>query len=482
MADMVTPGDALLRLFEETEDARALLDADGTIVLVNRSCEALLGWSRAELVGQSKGVIVPERLRDEYHGLRELLVASDSHDTVRLNLRASHCDGSEIPVRLTARLIHVGEDRLVSLILQPRADGDADTGFRELLDALLDGNVIVDGNGRIVMVNEQVETLFGYEEAELVDQPVEILVPDSARGGHDILRRGFTGKARRHAMGMGNRVLGRRKDGSTFPVQVLLSSIGTEDGVLVSATIRDLSGVEELMSANDRLRGQFLDTVSHELRTPLTTIMASSEMLVDVLVDVGDDAARTQVEVFVDRIMRAARRELTLIDDLLALTSIEASEAQVSSGYADLTVVARSAVAHVRDRAASRELTIDVVGPDTAMLVPVHERWLARAVGCLLDNAVKFTPPGGRVRVALEGGDDVRLEVQDTGPGVPADEERLVFKRLYRGQKAVSDEIQGAGLGLTIARSIVEAAGGTLVAVPGDGGRFRMSLPFARAS
>src|SRR6478735_3884257 len=117
MADVVTPGDALLRLFEETDDARALLAADGTVVLVNRSCEDLLGWRRDDLVGQSKGVIVPEHLRDEYHGLRELLVASDSHDAIRLNLRASHRDGNEIPVRLTARLIHLGEDRLVSLIL-----------------------------------------------------------------------------------------------------------------------------------------------------------------------------------------------------------------------------------------------------------------------------------------------------------------------------------------------------------------------------
>ncbi|GAA4370319.1 PAS domain-containing sensor histidine kinase [Nocardioides caricicola] len=479
MADLVTPGDALLRLFEETDDARALLDADGTVVLVNRSCEALLGWRRDELVGQSKAVIIPEHLRDEYARLRELLVASDSHDAIRLNLRASHRDGRELPVRLTARLIHLGDDRLVSLVLQPRAEGEGDTGFRELLDALLDGNVIVDGDGRIVMVNEQLETLFGYEEGELVDQPVEVLVPEAARGVHATLRNGFTGKARRHAMGMGNRVLGCRKDGSTFPVQVLLSSIGTEDGVLVSATVRDLSGMEELMSANDRLRGQFLATVSHELRTPLTTIMASSEMLVDSLAGV-DEAARNQVEVFADRIMRAARRELTLIDDLLALTSIEASREQVSSGYADLAVVARGALTHLRDRASARGLTVELSGPDIPLLVPVHEGWLARAVGCLLDNAVKFTPSGGRVLVTLTAGDEARLEVWDSGPGIPPDEEHLVFDRLYRGQNAVADETQGAGLGLTIARSIVESAGGTLVAVPGAGGRFLLSLPFAR--
>lgn len=482
MVHEVAPGEALLRLFEETDDARVLLDAEGRVALVNRSCEQLLGWSRDELLGESKSMLVPERLRDEYHRLRELLIASDSHDAVRLDLRAEHRDGQEIPVRITARLLHLGDARMVSLVLHPRDDGTADTGFREILDALLDGNVIVDGDGHIVMVNVQVVDMFGYPEDELVDQPVELLVPDAAREGHGGLRAGFTGRARRHPMGRGNRVLGRRKDGSTFPVQVLLSSIGTEDGVLVSATIRDLSGVEELMSHNDRLRGQFLATVSHELRTPLTTIMASTEMLADVLAEVADSEARGQVEGYVDRIMRAARRELTLIDDLLALTSIEASEEQVGRGLSELGTVVRGAAAHVRDRAAARGITVETVDPAGPVLVAVHERWLARAVGCLVDNAVKFSPDGGPVTVTVAGGDRAVLEVQDAGPGVPLGEERAVFKRLYRGRNAVAAETPGAGLGLTIARSIVAAVGGTLDVVAGEGGHFRMSLPIATAA
>jgi two-component system, LuxR family, sensor kinase FixL len=481
MGHAVTPGEALLRLFEDADDARVLMDTEGEVLLVNRTCEELVGWSRDDLVGSSKSRLVPDRLQEEYRRLRTLLVASDSHDAVRLNLRARHRDGSEIPVRLTARLIHLGEDRLVSLVLQPRGE-DADTGFRELLDALLDGNVIVDGEGRIVMANDQARTLFGYREDELVDQPVEILVPEAVRATHDGLRHGFTGRARRHAMGRGNRVLGRRKDGTTFPVQVLLSSIGTDDSVLVSATIRDLSGVEELVSRNDQLRGQFLATVSHELRTPLTTILASSEMLADVLGSLEDPATRDEVASYADRITRAARRELTLVDDLLALTSIEASEGQVGRGLSDLGAVARGAVAHHQQRADGRGTMLEMVGDPDPLLVPVQEGWLARALGCVLDNAVKFTPSGGSVTVAV-GADRglATVDVRDTGPGVPEGEEDLVFSRLYRGQNAVAAETAGAGLGLTIARSIVEAAGGTLVALPGPGGCFRMSLPLAGA-
>jgi PAS domain S-box-containing protein len=480
MVRQVAPGDALLRLFEQTDDARVLLGEDGSVVLVNQRLEQLLGWSREELVGQSKRTLVPEHLRDEYARLRELLLSTDSTDAVRLNLRASHRDGHEVPVRMTARLIHLGANRVISLILQPRNEEDIDTNFRELLEALLDGNVIVDGDGRIVMVNQQALEMFGYPEGELLDQPVEVLVPDAVRPAHVAQRTGFTGLARRHAMGQGTRVLGRRRDGSTFPVQVLLSSIGSDDDVLVSATIHDMSEVEALQSQNERLRAQFLATVSHELRTPLTTIMASAEMLVDDLAEDDGPVTRDQVEAYLDRIMRAAQRELALIDDLLALTSIEGEREPVGIGLADLGSVVEGAVAHVRDQADARGLAIRFIVPEAPVPVPANERWIARAVGCLLDNALKFTPSGGGVFVTLSAGEAAVLEVRDTGPGLPPGEEEMVFERLNRGTNAMRAEVQGAGLGLTIARGIVAAAGGTLVAVPSNSGAcFRLSLPMA---
>lgn len=483
MVHEVAPGDALLRLFEQTDDARVLLDADGNLVLVNRSLEQLLGWAREDLVGQSKRTLVPEHLRDEYARLRELLLATDSADAVRLNLRVSHRDGREVPVRMTARLIHLGDHRVISLILVPRSDDDVDTSFREILEGLLDGNVIVDGDGHIVMANQQALEMFGYSEEELLDQPVEVLVPDAVRPAHVAQRAGFTGLARRHAMGQGTRVLGRHRDGSTFPVQVLLSSIGSGDAVLVSATIHDMSEVEALQSQNERLRAQFLATVSHELRTPLTTIMASAEMLVDDLTEGDGPVTRDQVETYLDRIMRAAERELALIDDLLALTSIEGRREPVGVGLADLGAVVEGAVAHVRDRADDRGLAIRAIVPEDPVPVPANERWIARAVGCLLDNAVKFTPPGGEVFVTLGAGEVAVLEVRDTGPGLPPGEEEMVFERLSRGSNALQAEIQGAGLGLTIARGIVAAAGGTLVAVPSDSGAcFRLSLPRTSSS
>jgi PAS domain S-box-containing protein len=474
-------GDALLRLFAQTDDARLLLSAEGVVVLANPQCGELFGWSADELVGTPAARLAPAQHRAEYARLRDLVMGTDSGDATRLELNALHRDGTELRLRVTARVLVLDErTRMLSIVLRPRADTGPD--FRQLLEAVPDGNLVVDGGGRMLMANAAAQAMFGYAEVELVDQPLELLVPEGQRTAHVRRRTGFTGHARRHAMGLGTRVAARRKDGSTFPVSVVISSIGTDDGVLFSATVHDLSELEALRGRNDVLHDQFLATVSHELRTPLTTILASTEMLGDDLADLADDGVRTMVEGYAHRIERAARRELALVDDLLSLTIIEGEAAQLTDGLTDLAVVAETVVADTRDLAAARGLTLSTTTSGAPPIVRAHEGWLERAVRCLVDNAAKFTPRGGRIEVATGAdADEAWLEVGDTGPGVASGDEERVFQRLYRGADAIAAETAGAGLGLTIARSIVRAAGGSLVVVPQElGARLRISAPRAR--
>ncbi|WP_028642445.1 sensor histidine kinase [Nocardioides sp. URHA0020] len=477
-------GEALLRLFAQTDDARLLLTPDGVVTLANPRCAELFGWSVDELVGTSAVRLTPERHREEYAALRDLVLDSDSGDAARVDLVGLHRDGTELRLRVTARAIVLGqESRILSLILQTRDGADSSTGFRDLLEAVPDGNVVVDGRGRILMANAPAQTMFGYREDELLDQPLELLVPEAQRASHVRRRTGFTGRARRHAMGLGTRVVAQRKDGSTFPVSVVISSIGINDDVLFSATVHDLSELEALRGRNDQLRDQFLATVSHELRTPLTTILASAEMLEDDVADLPDERVRALVVRYAERIERAARRELALVDDLLSLTIIEGDAERLGDGLADLTVVAESVVAGERSSVEARGLTISAVSAGHPAVVRAHEGWLERAVRCLVDNAAKFTPRGGRIEVVTGvEGDLAWLEVCDTGPGIPGGDEERVFARLYRGADAVAAETPGAGLGLSIARSIVGAAGGRLEVVPAEGGaRLRITAPRAVA-
>ena len=144
--------------------------------------------------------------------------------------------------------------------------------------------VIVDADGRIVLVNSQAQRLFGWERGELLGQAVEMLVPPRFRQDHAAHRGGFFSRPKVRQMGAGLDLYGLRKDGSEFPVEISLSPIQTEDGPLVASAIRDGSErkrVQHALHEANRLKSEFLANMSHELRTPLNAILGFAELLVD---------------------------------------------------------------------------------------------------------------------------------------------------------------------------------------------------------
>ena len=479
-AEATFVGRALTQLFDDAEDARLLLDTRGVIISVNAACEAMFGHDRSALVGQTGHALAPEDADELSHRLETLLMATEGPRVARFNVRARHDDGHSLAVRVMARVIDVHQDaRLLSLVVVPRTDDGASRQFRSLLEAAPDGKVLVDADGRIVMTNSRISELFGYADGELIHQPIEVLVPEARRETHVAVRGRFAGQARRHTMGLGTRVEGLRKDGTTFPVLVVLSSLVTDEGLLVSATVRDTTEQDNLRRETGQMKDQFLATVSHELRTPLTSVVAGLEMLIDELDEIEDAAQRALLQQLAAKVMRGARRQMSLVEDLLAITTLDAGGAGRRPTLTDLRVVAESAVGVHLAQAHTAGVTLSTARQSEPVLVNVDANWLGRAVDCLLSNAIKFTPNGGRVDL-LVGTHDGQglLEVRDTGPGIPAGLEEKVFERLYRAPQAVAAETPGAGLGLAIARSIVESAGGQLAVVPESGGaHLRLTLP-----
>lgn len=473
-------GSATYQLFDEADEARLLMGVDREIVLVNQACERMFGFSRGQLAGQRARMLTPDRLFEDYDHVYVRLVEEGAGRRVTVNLWAVRADGSEFPVRVVCRLLRPFDDYppLLSLVIADRSDpGDDALGF--FLDTVHSGNVIVDRAGRIVMANVRAQELFGYDKDELVGQSVEVLVPEAKHARHVSLRDGFSEEAQRRVMAQGNRVLGRRRDGSTFPVHVELSTIGGDDDTLISASVRDLSAVEELQSEAERLKSLFLRTVSHELRTPLTSILGSAEMLADEVAAVDDPDLRDRLSRLTGMILRGAQRQHDLVEDLLTLTSVDRGEAVLGDCVSDLTVVIENVVHEHRAAAVAAGVDLRADATDVPILVRADEHWLARAIDPLVANAVKFTPRGGRAEITAGWGPgEAWLEVTDTGPGIPETEWEQVFDRLHRGAAAVEGEVQGAGLGLAIARSVVQASGGTLAVVPSnEGARLRMTLP-----
>ncbi|MCD7442379.1 PAS domain S-box protein [Streptomyces lincolnensis] len=221
-----------------------IVDDTGTIRLVNAQTEALFGYRREELLGQSVDFLVPQRLRG-HHGRHRDAYATNQQ--VRpmgagLDLHGLRKDGSEFPVEISLSPLETADGLLVSAAVRDVSDRKAaEERFRGLLEAAPDAMVIVDDTGTIRLVNAQTEALFGYRREELLGQSVDFLVPQRLRGHHGRHRDAYATNQQVRPMGAGLDLHGLRKDGSEFPVEISLSPLETADGLLVSAAVRDVS-------------------------------------------------------------------------------------------------------------------------------------------------------------------------------------------------------------------------------------------------
>jgi PAS domain S-box-containing protein len=222
------------------------------------------------------------------------------------------------------------------------------------------------------------------------------------------------------------------------------------------------------------LKDQFFALVSHELRTPLTSIIGYLEL---VLED-GEPLSPNQRR-FLSVVDRNARRLLRLVGDLLFVAHVEAGRLALEMGEVDLPTLTREAVEATRPRAEAKHLALEATTQEIPPMAGDRDR-LAQVLDNLVSNAVKFTPEGGSVSVLLAARDsEALIEVKDTGVGIPAAEQSRLYERFYRASTATERAIPGVGLGLTIAKAIVEAHGGELGfdSAEGRGTTFRVRLP-----
>jgi two-component system phosphate regulon sensor histidine kinase PhoR len=227
----------------------------------------------------------------------------------------------------------------------------------------------------------------------------------------------------------------------------------------------------------EQVRTEFIANVSHELRTPLTAIRGYLETLSSGALDDPEHARR-----FLGIALRHTERLGRLLDDLTDLSNIELGRVRLTIAPIPVDAAVESAIAIVAPRAEAGQVTLERQVP--ADLSPVradHDR-LVQILINLVDNAVKYTPPGGRVRVRAErAGDRVLVSVEDTGIGIPAGDLPRVTERFYRVDRARSRELGGTGLGLAIVKHLVLAHGGELriESEPGRGTSVRFALPVA---
>jgi PAS domain S-box-containing protein len=354
-----------------------------------------------------------------------------------------------------------------------RAEGvlHGEQTFRALLEAAPDAMVIVDEAGRIVLVNSQAEKLFGYERRELLGEPVERLIPSELRDRHHAHRKGFAAEPRPRTMGVGLELAALRKDGSAFPVEIALGPLANEGGMLVSAAIRDITERKR----TERAQRDFLATLGHELRNPMASISNATRLL-------RHESVTPEQSRWSQEVIEAEGRHMTrLIDGLLDLSRVARNTIELRRERVDFARIADRVLESSRSLVEQRRHQLSASLPSGAVMLDADPIRLAQVLSNLVDNAAKYTPPGGRIAIAAaREGEWLVVRVRDNGIGVSPDALPRLFDMFYRADRSLEQQEGGLGIGLTLVRQLVELHGGSVEARSagrGQGSEFTVRLP-----
>lgn len=479
------------RILTQLTDVVVVFDSTGEITYISPSITTLNGTPDDIHVGTSAfGDIHPDDLGEVTSAVSELL--SNPEAEVRVTFRLRHAEGHYVWVEAVASngIVDPAVRGIIATIRDISTLKQAEQMFRGLVDAAPDAMVVVDDSGRLVLVNERAAQMFGWSADELIGRPVETLIPEELRDRHRGHRNGFRDSPVRRTMGEGRELVARHRDGHHIPVEVSLSPHDTHLGPVVSAAIRDITAQRETRRAleaalageqevvrrleeADALKAEFVSTVAHELRNPLTTISGFAR-LIEQTAETGD-LSSAQIPVLAARVTANADRLLTMIEQLLRFSRLEAGRADISPMRSPIIDCVRQSIELLGDSLDQHEVTLDI---DPDLDVWADPDGIENVVRNLLTNAAKFGPPGSTITVAARPSDGgVEVSVTDEGPGVSRAQQAQVFDQFH--QTDSGREKGGTGLGLSIARRYVELHDGRiwLDADHRDGARFCFFLP-----
>jgi PAS domain S-box-containing protein len=340
-----------------------------------------------------------------------------------------------------------------------------------ILETAPDSILVIDSERKIILINKQTEQMFGYQSSELIGKPIETLLPSRYRKEHPKHMHSFFSSPTYRQMGSGRDLWAINKDGNEFPVEISLSPLHTEEGLLVSAAVRDITSRKqadiELRKAKEaaegatRAKSDFLANMSHEIRTPMNAIIGMSHLALQT-------GLNNKQKNYVEKVNQSAQDLLGIINDILDFSKIEAGKLDIEQVDFDLKTVLEqfSNLLGFRANEKRLELLVDVA-PGVPLGLIGDPMRLGQILVNLGSNAVKFTESGEvslYIRLKHQEGDRVELmfSISDTGIGMTEAQQNKLFQAFTQADSSTTREYGGTGLGLSISKKLTEMMGGQI--------------------
>jgi PAS domain S-box-containing protein len=443
-------------------------------------------------IGGGDGLELLKESRETSHKAPVILLTGVSDH--RLDVEAMELGAADFLVKdhLTAALL---ERSIRYAIAQGRAVDElnrrhdelraSELRFRSVVQSAADAIVLADDSARIIFWNEGAVRMFGYQEEEVIGGSLEVLMPESYRDQHREGFERFRVRGRSQLVGRTIEIEGLRKDGTTFPIELSLASWTSGDGTFFTGVIRDITErkrTEEMRRAKEaaeqasRAKSGFVARISHELRTPLHAIIGFTNLLLQ-----NNEGNLTSSDLdFLGRILLNAKGQLQLINALLDLSKVEAGRVEVEVGPVSLDSVVREVVRQLEGERENPDIELEVSIPETVKPIETDVNKLKQVLINLIDNALKFTERGKiSVGVSVDPVDfqPTRIDVSDTGKGIPPDQLDDIFEPFLQ-LPSEATQPGGTGLGLSISRSLCDLLGYRLEvqSTPGRGSTFSVVL------
>ncbi|WP_164887271.1 PAS domain S-box protein [Hahella sp. KA22] len=473
-------------IVEAVADGIITIDSQGVVESFNPAAERIFGYDAEEVIGRNVHMLMPSPFREHHDSYLTNYLQTGNAQIIGvgrevLGLRK---DGSLFPLDLAVTEMLVEGRRMFTGVVRDISERkaselalkDREARVHAIVDTVVDGIITIDGTGLIETFNPAAERIFGYAARDVIGANVSILMPEPYHSEHDgyIAKFMQTGEAK--VIGIGREVTGRRRDGSTFPMDLAVSEMTVDGRRKFTGVVRDISERKKM----ERQKDEFVATVSHELRTPLTAIGGALGLVLGQCGEQLPENVRKMLQVA----YRNCGRLTLLINDILEIEKLESGALKFELEDLDLSSLVQRSLEDHKEFAGKYQVQLRYSGPPTGSCVHADERRIHQVMSNLISNAVKYSVRGGSVEISVSGRQNtLRVHVKDYGKGIPENFHGRIFERFAQADSSDTRAQGGTGLGLSIAKAIVEHHGGEIgfSTKANEGTEFYFDLPMKRS-